>query len=69
MDWILSGAILLGIGVTLLCIVLHKGAEREDNEDYDRFLNEDNDHFYYDKTSIRYKKGWKGKRGNREHGH
>ncbi len=66
MDWILSGAILLGIGVTLLCIVLHKGAETDDNKDYESFLDEDNDHLYYDKTSIRYKKGWKGNRTGRK---
>ena len=60
MDLILSGAIILAMAVTILCIVLHKGSQSEHDDDYDRYLNEDNDHIHYDKTAIRYHKGiWK----------
>ena len=51
---ILSGASFLAIGVTLLCIILHKGSQSEGCDEYERYLD---DHIYYDKTAIRYRKG------------
>lgn len=67
MDLILSGAILLGIAVTVLCVGLHKSGVSEDNDEYERYLDDDNDHLYYDRTSIRYKRGiWSRKKERKD---
>ncbi len=67
MDIILSGAILLGIAVTVLCVGLHKSGASEANDEYDRYLDEYNDHLYYDRTSIRYKRGiWRNKKERKD---
>lgn len=51
---IFTGAILLALIVTIICILMQRNIN---NDDYDEFLNEEGDHEYYDHTSIRYKSG------------
>ena len=58
MDMILLAVIALAMAVTLLCAALQRSAAFYDNKEYDCFLDEDNEHLYYDRTSIRYKKGY-----------
>ncbi len=52
---IFTGAILLALIVTIICILIQRNINKDDG--YDEFLNEEGDHEYYDRISIRYKPG------------
>ena len=57
MDIILLAAITLAMAVTILCAALQRSVAFYDNNEYECFLDEDDEHLYYDRTSIRYKRG------------
>ncbi len=52
---IFTSAILLALIVTIICILMQRNINNDDG--YVEFLNEEGDHEYYDRTSIRYKSG------------
>ena len=57
MDMIITAAIALALAVTILCATLQRGAEEDNNNEYDQYLDEEDDHRYYDRTTIRYRNG------------